>query len=143
MFKILEIVGISTESFSHAVKNAIDQLNDSNEHASWFEVIEQRGAVRQGQLKEYQVKLKVAIAPSEQKKQPGSHMCPTCHQSSSEDHLCVPTTKKDKKCDWCGALIVNERHLCQDKIKELAYICNSCGRTAVKAEHLCHPRKIK
>ena len=70
------------------------------------------------------------------------NICPTCKQSTQSAHLCVPVNKKDKKCDWCDALIPNERHLCNKKIKELTYICNSCGRTAVKAEYLCKPQKI-
>ena len=71
------------------------------------------------------------------------HICPTCLQTTGEDgHLCVPVAKKDEKCDWCGALIVNERHLCNNKVKEIAYICNSCGRAAVQAEQLCSPKKI-
>jgi len=70
--------------------------------------------------------------------------CPTCQQTvGKKGHLCVPATKKDAKCDWCGSLIPDERHLCNEKVKELAYICNSCGRTAVKAEYLCKPEKIK
>jgi len=73
-----------------------------------------------------------------------ANICPTCMQPAGESgHLCVPVTQKDKKCQWCGALIVDQRHLCNSKIKDLAYICSSCGRTAVKAEHLCHPVKIK
>ena len=71
------------------------------------------------------------------------HTCSTCNKSTEGGHLCVPTDKKDEKCDWCGALIPNERHLCNEKVKELSYICNSCGRTAVKAEYLCDPKKIK
>jgi len=70
--------------------------------------------------------------------------CPTCKsQAGKQGHLCVPVAKKDEKCSWCGALIPNERHLCEKKVKELAYICNSCGRTAVNAEYLCQPKKIK
>ena len=70
--------------------------------------------------------------------------CPTCKKKiNPAGHLCVPRTKKDHSCDWCGSLILNERHMCHDKIKELAYICNSCGRTAVQAEHLCKPTKIQ
>jgi len=70
--------------------------------------------------------------------------CPTCQQPVTESgHLCVPVDKKDHTCDWCGSLIVNERHLCEKKTKDLAYICNSCGRAAVSPEHLCHPEKIK
>ena len=146
MYKMLEIVGSSPESFSKAVQQAIGQLNQSQDKVSWFEVIEQRGALHNGQLKEFQVKLKVAVSIQPQKPPDNpkeTHFCPTCHQATQEDHLCVPVSKKDKKCDWCGSLIVNERHLCQDKIKNLSYICNSCGRTAVQAEHLCHPQKIR
>jgi len=70
--------------------------------------------------------------------------CPTCLQPTGEDgHLCVPVTKEDTRCEWCGALIVDERHLCNEKVKKISYICNSCGRTAVKAEQLCNPKKIK
>ena len=73
-----------------------------------------------------------------------AHTCPTCKQPTTPaGHLCVPTTKKDTTCDWCGALIADERHLCSKKVKELSYICNSCGRTAVSAEHLCKPQKIQ
>jgi len=71
------------------------------------------------------------------------HICPTCKQSSESGHMCVPVSKKDKRCEWCDALIPNERHLCSAKVKELTYICNSCGRTAVKAEYLCKPERIK
>ncbi len=70
--------------------------------------------------------------------------CPTCQgKTGDHGHLCVPVSRHDEKCDWCGSLIPNERHLCNEKIKELSYICNSCGRTAVNAEYLCNPKKIK
>jgi hypothetical protein len=72
-----------------------------------------------------------------------SHACPTCHQKVGEaGHLCSPGDKHES-CDWCGALIPDARHLCNKKIKELAYICNSCGRTAVQADFLCEPKKVK
>lgn len=72
------------------------------------------------------------------------NICPTCAKpTDKKGHLCVPVSKKDDRCDWCGSLIVNERHLCDKKVKELSYICNSCGRTAVMAETLCSPEKIK
>lgn len=72
-----------------------------------------------------------------------SEKCPTCSKDAgSHGHLCVPVKQHDKECDWCGALIPDARHLCEDKVRELAYICNSCGRTAVSAEYLCSPKKI-
>ena len=70
--------------------------------------------------------------------------CPTCQQKiTGSGHLCVPVKQEDETCDWCGALMVDKRHLCNDKVKELAYYCNSCGRAAVQAEHLCHPQEIE
>jgi hypothetical protein len=50
---------------------------------------------------------------------------------------------KDQKCDWYGALIVDERHLCSEKAEQLKYICNSCGRTAVSEKYLCDPEEIE
>ncbi len=141
MLKMLEVVGSSEAGFSEAVKDAVEQVLGSGEKVHFFEVVEQRGSVRAGKFRRFQVKLKVAVEAN--KKLDTENFCPTCQQPVMEDgHMCIPATKKDKVCDWCGALIPNERHLCNDKIKELSYICNSCGRAAVKAEYLCSPKKI-
>jgi len=147
MFRMIEVVGTSGEGFSEAVKDAVQQIIESGETVHFFEVSEQRGSVRKGKFKEYQVKLKVGVEVGEKQEAPKpgeENFCPTCHQHVGEDgHMCVPLSKEDKTCEWCGALIPDARHLCDGKIRELAYICNSCGRTAVKAEHLCNPVKIK
>jgi len=150
MFRMIEVVGTSQEGFSAAVKSAVEQLAAAGNVIHFFEVVEQRGAVRDGALKEYQVKLKVAVdaEPAAKPAAPAAaaqaqHVCPTCMQPTGEHgHLCVPVHSHDEKCDWCGALIPDERHLCDTKVRELAYICNSCGRTAVSAEHLCNPVRI-
>ena len=77
-------------------------------------------------------------------KQENTHVCPTCQKPTSENgHLCVPVAANDKKCDWCGSLIINHRHLCKDKLSDISYICNSCGRTAVQADLHCSPEKIE
>ena len=140
-------LGSSEKSFSEAVKKAVEQLISAGEKIHFFEVVEQRGAVRDNKFKEYQVKLKVAVEVPEPKPKQSpktEHVCPTCMESTGEHgHLCVPGSHHDEKCEWCGALIPDERHLCNDKVKELSYICNSCGRTAVSAEYLCNPKKIK
>ncbi|MBN1226067.1 MAG: dodecin domain-containing protein [Deltaproteobacteria bacterium] len=39
----------------------LKKIIDSGEKVHFFEVIEQRGAIREGQLKEFQVKMKVAV----------------------------------------------------------------------------------
>ncbi len=61
MFQMLEVVGVSPNSFSDAVKNAVKAVAQSGKKASWIQVVEERGAVRDGELKEYQVVLKVAV----------------------------------------------------------------------------------
>ena len=71
------------------------------------------------------------------------NLCPTCgKETGQQGHMCVPTALEDKRCDWCEALIPDERHLCSEKVKALTYICNSCGRTAVRSEHLCNHVEI-
>lgn len=148
MLKMIEVIGISPAGYSEAAKDAVEKIVRDGEKVHFFEIIEQRGAVRDGRLKEFQVKLKVAVeafdAPKDKKGKSAKDVCPTCMKPAGHDgHMCVPLTEKDKTCDWCGALIPDERHLCDEKVKELAYICNSCGRTAVSPEHLCSPKKIK
>lgn len=70
--------------------------------------------------------------------------CPTCGKGTGKNgHMCIPTQHNDEKCDWCGSMIADSRHVCSDKLKEMSYICNSCGRTAISEEDLCDPDKIK
>jgi flavin-binding protein dodecin len=58
VFKGITIVGTSTESFSDAIQTAVERANQTIRELRWFEVVEQRGAVRDGQI-EYQVTLEV------------------------------------------------------------------------------------
>ena len=146
MFKMIEVIGSSPSGYSMAVKEAIEQVIASGEAVHFFEVVEQRGAVRDGKFKEYQVKLKVAVE-SEKKVEDSNnttaHVCQTCLQETGkEGHMCILRSDDDTECEWCGALVPDERHLCDEKVKELAYICNTCGRSAVQAKHLCNPKKI-
>jgi dodecin len=58
VFKGICIVGTSTESFSDAIQAAVERASQTVRALRWFEVREQRGAVRDGQI-EYQVTLEV------------------------------------------------------------------------------------
>lgn len=60
-FKLIELVGISDDSFSDAVNNAVEKAAQTLEGVSWIEVVEQRGLVQDGGVAEYQVKVKVAF----------------------------------------------------------------------------------
>ncbi len=61
MLRMIEVIGASENGYSEAVKAAVQQLIDAGEKVHFFEVIEQRGAVREGRFKEFQVKVKVAV----------------------------------------------------------------------------------
>lgn len=61
MFRMIEIVGKSSQGFSEAVKEAIEKILESGEKVHFFQVLEQRGAVREGKFKEFQVILRVAV----------------------------------------------------------------------------------
>lgn len=63
MLKMIEVGGTSAEGFSEAAATAytIDTLIAQGEKIYFFEVVEQRGSVREGRLKEFQAIIKVAI----------------------------------------------------------------------------------
>lgn len=56
VFKGVEIVGTSEQSFSHAIEVAVQRARQTLRNLSWFVVKEQRGGLQQGRL-EYQVTL--------------------------------------------------------------------------------------
>ena len=58
VFKGIEIVGTSDQSFSHAIEVAVKRARQTLHNLSWFVVKEQRGGLQQGRL-EYQVTLRV------------------------------------------------------------------------------------
>jgi flavin-binding protein dodecin len=60
-YKKVEIVGTSPDSFSAAVKAAVAEASQTVRHLDWFEVIEQRGAIRDNKVVEFQVVLKVGF----------------------------------------------------------------------------------
>jgi hypothetical protein len=60
-FKISEIVGVSDESYAQATKNAVQKASETLRHLDWFEVVEQRGFIRDGKVAEFQVTLKVGF----------------------------------------------------------------------------------
>jgi flavin-binding protein dodecin len=58
VFKGVEIVGTSDQSFSHAIEVAVARARRTLRELSWFVVEEMRGGLQQGRL-EYQVTLRV------------------------------------------------------------------------------------
>lgn len=61
MYKLYEIVGTSNKSFCEATENAVKEFLTEHKHVAWFEVVEQRGAIRKGNKVEFQVKIKLGM----------------------------------------------------------------------------------
>ncbi len=61
VYKLIEIVGSSTESSDKAIENAIARAGESLHHLDWFEVVETRGHLREGRIAHWQVKVKIGF----------------------------------------------------------------------------------
>lgn len=60
VFKKLELVGTSSKSMSDAIVNAVARAKQMEPHLRWFEVVEQRGAVIDGEI-QYQVTISLGV----------------------------------------------------------------------------------
>ena len=60
-YKMTEIVGTSTKSFADAVNSAVKRASRTLRNLGWFEVVEMRGLIREGQVAEFQVTVKVGF----------------------------------------------------------------------------------
>ena len=60
-YKKIEVVGTSKVSSDEAIKNALTECNKSVEHMDWFEVVETRGHIVNGQVEHFQVTLKIGF----------------------------------------------------------------------------------
>jgi dodecin len=60
-FKIIELCGVSENSYAEATKNAIAKASETLRNLDWFEVVNQRGVIKNGKVAEFQVVLKVGF----------------------------------------------------------------------------------
>ena len=61
VYKIIEIVGSSESSISHAIETAVDRASKTIRGLRWFEVVQARGHIENGKIKHYQAVLKVGF----------------------------------------------------------------------------------
>jgi flavin-binding protein dodecin len=61
VYKKIEIVGTSPVSFAEATRVAVEEAAKTIRNMSWFEVAEQRGAVKDGKVLEFQVTLRIGF----------------------------------------------------------------------------------
>ncbi len=60
-YKLIDVVGTSPDSLAAAVKNAVAEASKTVREMSWFEVVEQRGAIRDGKVLEFQVTVRIGF----------------------------------------------------------------------------------
>lgn len=56
-----EIVGTSKDSFADAVKKGVKRASKTLRNLNWFEVTDQRGLIKDGEVAEFQVTIKVGF----------------------------------------------------------------------------------
>ncbi len=61
VYKVIELVGSSEQSVSHAIERAVAKAAATVRNLGWFEVAQVRGHVENGKVKHYQVTLKVGF----------------------------------------------------------------------------------
>ncbi|CAN7461492.1 dodecin [Rhizobacter sp. LjRoot28] len=61
VYKLIEVVGSSTSGTDDAIRNAIAAAAKTVRNIDWFEVVETRGHVQDGQVAHFQVTVKVGF----------------------------------------------------------------------------------
>ncbi|MEE4295049.1 MAG: dodecin [Wenzhouxiangella sp.] len=61
VYKQIRLTGSSTQSSDEAVKNAIAKASKSLKNLRWFEVIDTRGHIENGQVQHWQVTIEVGF----------------------------------------------------------------------------------
>jgi len=60
-YKKIELVGSSPNSIQEAIENAIAKAAETLRHLRWFEVVETRGYIENGQVAHWQVTVKIGF----------------------------------------------------------------------------------
>ena len=61
VYKVIELVGSSTQSSDDAIQQAIAKASKSLHNLDWFEVVETRGHIVDNKVGHYQVKVKIGF----------------------------------------------------------------------------------
>ncbi|MBX3628934.1 MAG: dodecin domain-containing protein [Nitrosomonas sp.] len=61
IYKIMELTGSSATGMQDAIENAIARAAKTVQGMRWFEVIETRGHIEEGEIKYWQVTIKVGF----------------------------------------------------------------------------------
>ncbi|PVE24382.1 dodecin flavoprotein [Microvirga sp. KLBC 81] len=65
VYKVVELAGSSTESIEDAIETAISRAGKTLRNLRWFEVLQTRGHIENGEVRHYQVVLKAGFTLEE------------------------------------------------------------------------------
>ena len=60
-YKITELVGTSPTSYAEATKAAVAEAAKTLRNMDWFQVVEERGKIKDGAVAEFQVTIKIGF----------------------------------------------------------------------------------
>jgi flavin-binding protein dodecin len=60
-YKLVELVGVSETDVSEAIRNAVRRAGQTLRGLDWFEVTQVRGTIRNGDVGQFQVTMKVGF----------------------------------------------------------------------------------
>jgi flavin-binding protein dodecin len=61
VWKVIEIVGESPESFANAVRNAVSEAGKTVKQMQWFEITSFRGTIQDGKVNQFQAVVKIGF----------------------------------------------------------------------------------
>jgi hypothetical protein len=61
VWKFIEIVGESPESFANAVRNAVAEAGKTVKQMQWFEIASLRGTIQNGKVDQFQAVVKIGF----------------------------------------------------------------------------------
>ena len=61
VWKIIEIVGESPNSFADATRNAVIEASKTVKQMQWFEVVSLRGTIQDGKVNTFQASVKIGF----------------------------------------------------------------------------------
>jgi len=65
VYKKIEITGTSTEGQDAAIRNALAKAAKTVKEMRWYEVVESRGSIKDGEVDQFQVTLKIGFRLTE------------------------------------------------------------------------------
>ena len=61
VYKIVEVVGSSTVSSDDAIRNAITTASATLKNMGWYEVVEHRGHIEDGEIAHFQITVRIGF----------------------------------------------------------------------------------